>query len=175
MCVSLREAQAVLLRNTLSRRGSGDKMAALLMKHVEKEKKKLLAVTPFSSSSNSSSSSSVKTSVKTFHTQKGQYTVHFGAAAGQSAHTSRRRASGVSFKESSELHRLSALWGWFSCWRSQRRRPTNLDMLSKECRYFCFMWKFMVRFTHKWILSALLNNETAVRQEMGKPRNQVTS
>ena len=63
-------------------------MAALLMKHIEKEKRKLLAVTPSSSSSNSSSSSSVKTSVKTFHTQKGQYTVHFGA--GQSASTSGR-------------------------------------------------------------------------------------
>ncbi|KAF0030960.1 hypothetical protein F2P81_017691 [Scophthalmus maximus] len=71
--LSLREAQAVLLRKTLSRRGRGDKMAALLMKHIEKERKKLVSA---ASSSNSSSSSSVKTSGKSFHTQKGQYTVH---------------------------------------------------------------------------------------------------
>ncbi|XP_044210689.1 latent-transforming growth factor beta-binding protein 2 isoform X1 [Thunnus albacares] len=90
--LSLREAQAVLLRKTLSRGGRGDKMAALLMKHIEKERKKL--VTSSSSSSNSSSSSSssspassssssssVKTRVKTFYTQKGQYTVHVTAPA----------------------------------------------------------------------------------------------
>lgn len=59
-------------------------MAALLMKHVEKEKKKILSATHSSSSSSalnasrsSISSSSVKAHVRTFHTQKGQYTVHF--------------------------------------------------------------------------------------------------
>ncbi|KAM8769180.1 latent-transforming growth factor beta-binding protein 4 isoform 2-T2 [Acanthopagrus schlegelii] len=86
---SLREARAVLLRKTLSRGGRGDKMAALLMKHIEKERKKVLTVTSSSSSSSSSSvssssstsSSSVKSSVKSFHTQKGQYTVHFMAPA----------------------------------------------------------------------------------------------
>ncbi|KAF1393377.1 hypothetical protein PFLUV_G00015000 [Perca fluviatilis] len=68
--LSLREAQAVLLRKTLSRGGGGggDKMAALLMKHIEKERKKVL----------------VETSVKTFFTQKGQYTVHVSAEPGQS-------------------------------------------------------------------------------------------
>lgn len=90
---SLREAQAVLLRKTLSRGGSGDKMATLLMKHVEKERKKLLSVVPSSNSSSSStSSSSVKTRVKTLHTQKGQYTVHFTAPTGQLMHASRMLA-----------------------------------------------------------------------------------
>lgn len=80
VCDSLREAQAVLLRKTQG--GEGDKMAALLMKHVEKEKKKLLTVTSTSSSS-ATPSSSVKSSVRTFHTQKGQYTVHFNEPTGQ--------------------------------------------------------------------------------------------
>ncbi|KAM9852921.1 latent-transforming growth factor beta-binding protein 4 [Aulostomus maculatus] len=69
--LSLREAQAVLLRKTLGRRG--DKMAALLMKHIEKEKKRLGAVT---SSSSPVPATSVETSVKTLCTQTGQYTVH---------------------------------------------------------------------------------------------------
>lgn len=82
VCDSLREAQAVLLRKTQG--GEGDKMAALLMKHVEKEKKKLLTVTSTSTSSSSATpSSSVKSSVRTFHTQKGQYTVHFNEPTGQ--------------------------------------------------------------------------------------------
>lgn len=62
----------MLTRKTLSPGGSGDKMAALLMKHVEKEKKRLLAP-----------SSPVKTSVRSFHTQRGQYDVHFMAPTGQ--------------------------------------------------------------------------------------------
>ncbi|KAK2846559.1 hypothetical protein Q5P01_009558 [Channa striata] len=75
--LSLREAQAVLLRRTLSRRGRGDKLAALLMKHIEMERRKLGSV-----SSNTSSAS-----VKTFHTQRGQYSVHVSAptADGQAA------------------------------------------------------------------------------------------
>lgn len=83
---SLREAQAVLMKRSLSHRGSRDKMATLLRKHVEKERKKLLSVTPSpppNSSPSSASSSSVKTHVRTFHTQKGQYTVHFTAPTGQ--------------------------------------------------------------------------------------------
>ncbi|XP_024910631.1 latent-transforming growth factor beta-binding protein 1 isoform X1 [Cynoglossus semilaevis] len=85
--LSLREAQAVLLRKTLSQRGRGDRMAALLLKHIEKERKKLHSILPNSNSSSSSSSSSVKTSVRSFHTQKGQYTVHITApkADGQTA------------------------------------------------------------------------------------------
>lgn len=86
-CGSLREAQAVLLKKGLWRGGDGDKMAALLMKHVEKEKKKLLLATVFPPLSNtslspSSPSSSRSARVRTFHTQKGQYTVHF-LSAGQ--------------------------------------------------------------------------------------------
>lgn len=65
----------MLLKKGLSRGGNGDKMAALLMKHVEKEKKKLLpSTTVFPPPS---SNSSLKAHVRTFHTQKGQYTVHF--------------------------------------------------------------------------------------------------
>ncbi|XP_041667187.1 latent-transforming growth factor beta-binding protein 4 isoform X3 [Cheilinus undulatus] len=89
LSLSLREAQALLLRKSLSRGGRGDKMAAVLMKHIEKERKKLPAVTSSPASSNSSSSSSSssslssleKTSMKTFHTQRGQYTVYFTAPA----------------------------------------------------------------------------------------------
>ncbi|XP_049431837.1 uncharacterized protein LOC125888497 [Epinephelus fuscoguttatus] len=89
--LSLREAQAVLLRKTLSRGGRGDKMAALLMKHIEKERKKVTVTSSFSSpnaSSSSTSSSAVKTSVKTFYTQKGQYTIHVTAPSvcSQSGH-----------------------------------------------------------------------------------------
>ncbi|XP_039986751.1 latent-transforming growth factor beta-binding protein 1-like [Xiphias gladius] len=96
--LSLREAQALLQRKTLSRGGRGDKMAALLMKHIEKERKKLGSVTSSSSASNSSSSpaSSVRTSVTSFHTQKGQYTVHVTAATadGQTATGGRGRGGG---------------------------------------------------------------------------------
>ncbi|KAG7224435.1 hypothetical protein INR49_015065 [Caranx melampygus] len=85
--LSLREAQAVLMRKTLSQGGRGDKMATLLMNHIEKERRKLRAViSSFSSSSNSSSSStssSASSSVKSFHTQKGQYTIHITAPTGQ--------------------------------------------------------------------------------------------
>ncbi|KAG7240152.1 hypothetical protein INR49_027537, partial [Caranx melampygus] len=35
--LSLREAQAVLMRKTLSQGGRGDKMATLLMNHIERE------------------------------------------------------------------------------------------------------------------------------------------
>lgn len=50
-------------------------MAALLMKHVERERKKLpTAALPSKSSP-----------VKTFHTQKGQYSVRFSVPAGQYA------------------------------------------------------------------------------------------
>ncbi|KAM9318546.1 LOW QUALITY PROTEIN: latent-transforming growth factor beta-binding protein 4 [Pholidichthys leucotaenia] len=62
---SLREAQALLLRKAASRAGREDKMAAALMRHVEREKKKL------------------RTSVKTSHTQRGQYSVHFSTAKEQ--------------------------------------------------------------------------------------------
>lgn len=42
---SLREARALLMRKTLAKGGRGDKMAAALMKHIEKERKKLWSVT----------------------------------------------------------------------------------------------------------------------------------
>ncbi|KAM8905293.1 latent-transforming growth factor beta-binding protein 4-like isoform 2-T2 [Spinachia spinachia] len=81
--LSLREAQAIMLRKTVSLRGRGDKMATLLMKHIEKERKKVLTMTssPDSSSPSSSSASSIGgTGVKTFYTQKGRYSLHVAAA-----------------------------------------------------------------------------------------------
>lgn len=74
----------MLMRRTLSHRGSRDKMATLLRKHVEKERKKLAPVTP--PLSPNSSPSSVKPDVRTFHTQKGQYSVSFTAPTGQLTH-----------------------------------------------------------------------------------------
>ncbi|XP_019223206.1 latent-transforming growth factor beta-binding protein 4 isoform X3 [Oreochromis niloticus] len=92
--LSLREVQAVLLRKILSQGGRGDKMATLLMKHIERERNKVHSATsPF----NASSSSSLKTSVKTFHTQKGQYSIHFNTptADGQPAGGGARGGGGV--------------------------------------------------------------------------------
>lgn len=101
----------MLLSKTLSQRGRGDKMAALLMKHIEKERKKLLTVTTSSNSSSSSTwSSSVKPSVKTFHTQRGQYAVYFTAATGESVHTSRTNVIEPFIKK----RKLSASC---ACWR----------------------------------------------------------
>ncbi|XP_067363392.1 latent-transforming growth factor beta-binding protein 4 isoform X2 [Channa argus] len=74
--LSLREAQAVLLRRSLSRRGRGDKLAALLMGHIEKERKKLGTL----AASSTSSLTSVTASVNTLPTQRSQY-VHITAPA----------------------------------------------------------------------------------------------
>ncbi|XP_077961884.1 latent-transforming growth factor beta-binding protein 4 isoform X3 [Gasterosteus aculeatus] len=73
--LSLREAQAVMLRKTLSPRRRGDRMAALLMKHIEKERKKVLTVSSSPDSSSSSTSSS-----STGDTQKGRYSLYVAAA-----------------------------------------------------------------------------------------------
>lgn len=66
----------MLLRKTLSQGGRGDKLVTMLMKHIEKEMKKLGTAT---------SSFNTSTSVRTFHTQRGQYSVHVSAPTGQSA------------------------------------------------------------------------------------------
>ncbi|MEQ2255360.1 hypothetical protein ILYODFUR_013113 [Ilyodon furcidens] len=76
---SLREAQSVLLRNTLLHGGRGGNMATLLMKHITREKRKLHTL---NSSYNSSSSSSVKT-MRTFHNQRDQYNIHLSDPKGQ--------------------------------------------------------------------------------------------
>ncbi|XP_020363277.2 latent-transforming growth factor beta-binding protein 4 isoform X1 [Oncorhynchus kisutch] len=79
--LTLQEAQLLLLKKALARGGRGDKMTTILMKHIEKERKKL------QSASQSDLQDTQTTSVKSFHTQKGQYTVHAGppAASNQTA------------------------------------------------------------------------------------------
>lgn len=62
LCDSLTEAQAALLRAALARGGRGDKLASLLIGRVEKQRKKLGAA-----------------GGSTFHTQRGQYSVHVSA------------------------------------------------------------------------------------------------
>ncbi|XP_014915221.1 latent-transforming growth factor beta-binding protein 2 isoform X6 [Poecilia latipinna] len=66
---SLREAQSVLLRNSLSR-GRGGNMAALLMKHIRREKRKLHTLT---------SSSSSPTTMRAFQNQRGRVDSHLAA------------------------------------------------------------------------------------------------
>lgn len=62
-CDSLREARALLMRKTLAKGGRGDKMAAALMKHIEKERKKLWSVTL--------STPPLQSSVRSLHPQRG--------------------------------------------------------------------------------------------------------
>lgn len=71
----------MLLRTALSRGGRGDKLAAVLVKHIEEERKKL--------------GTSAKTSVKTFSTQKGQYTVHVTAPTGELSATAAKMFTDV--------------------------------------------------------------------------------
>ncbi|XP_029699329.1 latent-transforming growth factor beta-binding protein 1-like isoform X2 [Takifugu rubripes] len=68
--LSLREAQALLMRKTLVRGGRGAKMATALMNHIEKERKKL---------SVASSSSLIPRSTR----RKGEYGVHLPSPAVQ--------------------------------------------------------------------------------------------
>ncbi|XP_064159670.1 latent-transforming growth factor beta-binding protein 4 isoform X27 [Anguilla rostrata] len=63
--LTLREAQSVLLKKALANRGQGEKMTSLLLKHVEAEREKLHSLLGTQTSS-----------VKTIHTQRGQYTIH---------------------------------------------------------------------------------------------------
>nr|XP_046169663.1 uncharacterized protein LOC124004884 [Oncorhynchus gorbuscha] len=74
--LTLQEAQLLLLKKALARGGRGDKMTTILMKHIETERKKL------QSASQSDLHDTQTTSVKSFHTQKGQYTVHASPPAG---------------------------------------------------------------------------------------------
>ncbi|XP_016536465.1 latent-transforming growth factor beta-binding protein 4 isoform X4 [Poecilia formosa] len=71
---SLREAQSILLRNSLSQGGRGGNMAALLMKHIRREKRKLHTLT-----SSSSSSSSSPTTMRAFQNQRGRVDSHLAA------------------------------------------------------------------------------------------------
>ncbi|XP_037533832.1 latent-transforming growth factor beta-binding protein 1 [Nematolebias whitei] len=71
--LSLREAQSVLLRKTSSLGGRGVSIAAFLMKHILREKRKLHILT------SSSSPLLIKFSLKTFHTRRGQGPVQLAA------------------------------------------------------------------------------------------------
>ncbi|XP_029628336.1 latent-transforming growth factor beta-binding protein 4 isoform X3 [Salmo trutta] len=73
--LTLQEAQLLLLKKALARGGRGDKMTTILMKHIETERKKLQSASP------SDLQDTRTTSVKSFHTQKGQYTVHVSPSA----------------------------------------------------------------------------------------------
>ncbi|XP_029570463.1 latent-transforming growth factor beta-binding protein 4 isoform X3 [Salmo trutta] len=73
--LTLQEAQSVLLKQALASGGRGDKMTSILMKHIETERKKLQSASP------SDLQDTQTTSVKSFHTQKGQYTVHMSPPA----------------------------------------------------------------------------------------------
>ncbi|XP_070987047.1 latent-transforming growth factor beta-binding protein 4-like [Oncorhynchus clarkii lewisi] len=73
--LTLQEAQSVLLKKALARGGRGDKMTSILMKHIETERKKLQSASP------SDLQDTRTTSVKSFHTQKGQYTIHVSPPA----------------------------------------------------------------------------------------------
>ncbi|XP_012989768.3 latent-transforming growth factor beta-binding protein 4 isoform X2 [Esox lucius] len=83
----LKESQSLLLKKALARSGHGDKMTTILMKYIEAESKKLRSA--------SSLSGSQTTSVKHFHTQKGQYTVHFKTYAASNQTTGLREATGI--------------------------------------------------------------------------------
>lgn len=74
---SLREAQALLMRKTLAKGGRGDKMAAALMKHIEKERKKLWSVT--------SSTPPLPSSVRSLHPQRGALGGRLPSPAGGSS------------------------------------------------------------------------------------------
>ncbi|KAJ7990338.1 hypothetical protein DPEC_G00299260 [Dallia pectoralis] len=83
--LTLKEIQSLLLKKAFARGGHGDKMSTMLMKHIEAESKKL----------QSSSSGGQTTSVKRFHTQKGQYTVHLRSHAPSNQTVGHRGATGV--------------------------------------------------------------------------------
>ncbi|XP_024297929.1 latent-transforming growth factor beta-binding protein 4 isoform X1 [Oncorhynchus tshawytscha] len=89
--LTLQEAQSVLLKKALARGGRGDKMTSILMKHIETERKKLQSASP------SDLQDTRTTSVKSFHTQKGQYTIHMSppAARNQTAGHRGGTAAGV--------------------------------------------------------------------------------
>ncbi|KAK6296968.1 hypothetical protein J4Q44_G00331100, partial [Coregonus suidteri] len=82
--LTLQAAQSVLLKKALARGGRSDKMTTILMKHIETERKKL------QSASSSDLQDTQTTSVKSFHTQKGQYTVHVNPPAASNQTTGHR-------------------------------------------------------------------------------------
>lgn len=70
----LKEAQLVILKKALANGGQSEKITELLLKHIQAEREKLLS---------SGLLGAQTSSVKTIHTQRGQYTVHFSSEPGQ--------------------------------------------------------------------------------------------
>ncbi|XP_048023908.1 latent-transforming growth factor beta-binding protein 1-like [Megalobrama amblycephala] len=71
---SLKEAQSVLLKRVLSNGTGGEKITSVILKYIESERNRL--------ESSSSTGATKLSSTKTFHTQRGQYTLVY--TAGQS-------------------------------------------------------------------------------------------
>ncbi|KAL0972864.1 hypothetical protein UPYG_G00195680 [Umbra pygmaea] len=84
--LSLKETQSLLMKRVLTRGGHGDKMTSILLEHVEVERKKL--------DSSSPSPDIQSTSIKRFHNQKGQYTVHVSPNAASTQSTVHRGGTG---------------------------------------------------------------------------------
>lgn len=74
LCCSLKEAQSVLLKRALSNATGGEKITSVILKYIESERSRL--------ESSSSTEATKLSSTKTFHTQRGQYTLVY--TAGQS-------------------------------------------------------------------------------------------
>ncbi|KAG1938691.1 latent-transforming growth factor beta-binding protein [Pimephales promelas] len=71
---SLKEAESVLLKRALSSGTGGEKITSVILKYIESERRRL--------ESSSSTGETKLSSTKTFHTQRGQYTLLY--TAGQS-------------------------------------------------------------------------------------------
>ena len=77
----------MLLKRTLSGKVKGRKVASLLMKHIEAERNKLLSAPPDTHPS----------STKTFHTERGQYTLVMSYGPGESGIPTRNSTIGQEF------------------------------------------------------------------------------
>ncbi|XP_051580183.1 latent-transforming growth factor beta-binding protein 4-like isoform X2 [Myxocyprinus asiaticus] len=83
--LSLKETQSVLLKRVLSSGTGGEKITSVILKYIESVRSRL--------ESSSSDSATQLSSIKTFHTQHGQYTLIYTAANAQPS--SSQRSSGV--------------------------------------------------------------------------------
>ncbi|XP_016107162.1 latent-transforming growth factor beta-binding protein 4-like [Sinocyclocheilus grahami] len=72
---SLKEAQSVLLKKALSSGTGGEKITSVILKYIESERRRL--------ESSSSTGATKISSTKTFHTQRGQFTLIYTAAVAQ--------------------------------------------------------------------------------------------
>ncbi|XP_039503316.1 latent-transforming growth factor beta-binding protein 4 isoform X1 [Pimephales promelas] len=77
---SLKEAESVLLKRALSSGTGGEKITSVILKYIESERRRL--------ESSSSTGETKLSSTKTFHTQRGQYTLLYTAAVAQHSSSS---------------------------------------------------------------------------------------